>query len=76
MIASRLARSRRLRGAAATLALLVVLLAVGEASGWPMLRVPLERLAARAAGQPFAETLQQLQDVGRPQDRQSVRKRV
>mgnify|MGYP001170182745 CR=1 FL=1 len=67
MIASRLARSRRLRGAAATLALLVVLLAVGEASGWPMLRVPLERLAARAAGVPVAlDGSFRLQTVGRP----------
>jgi AsmA family protein len=51
---SRLSRSRVLRGTAATLLLLIVLVAIGEAMGWPMLRTPLQRMATRAAAVPVA----------------------
>lgn len=36
------------------LALLLAVLALGEATGWPLLRAPAQRLAERAAGVPVA----------------------
>lgn len=67
MSVSRLARSPVLRGTVATLLLLVALFAVGEASGWPMLRAPLERWTTNAAGVPVAfEGGFRLHLLGRP----------